>query len=118
MRSTISRGIAWNAQRWAMVNICLTNVLMRIKWDVRMNAEIDPGNQYLVCANHQSWNDIMLLMGAFGRKAPFFKFFLKRELIRSEEHTSELQSLMRIPYAVFCLKRKNNTHINNDTTIV
>src|SRR3546814_10581696 len=29
-----------------------------------------------------------------------------RELVRSEEHTSELQSLMRISYAVFCLKKK------------
>src|SRR3546814_1747146 len=29
--------------------------------------------------------------------------------LRSEEHTSELQSLMRISYAVFCLKTKNNT---------
>src|SRR3546814_10859263 len=28
--------------------------------------------------------------------------------VRSEEHTSELQSLMRISYAVFCLKHKNN----------
>src|SRR3546814_6207684 len=32
---------------------------------------------------------------------------------RSEEHTSELQSLMRISYAVFCLKKKN-THIKFD----
>src|SRR3546814_5415060 len=32
--------------------------------------------------------------------------------IRSEEHTSELQSLMRISYAVFCLKKKNtHTHL-------
>src|SRR3546814_1057306 len=31
--------------------------------------------------------------------------------MRSEEHTSELQSLMRISYAVFCLKKKNNTPI-------
>src|SRR3546814_10746857 len=30
-------------------------------------------------------------------------------LPRSEEHTSELQSLMRISYAVFCLKKKRNT---------
>src|SRR3546814_19175643 len=29
---------------------------------------------------------------------------------RSEEHTSELQSLMRISYAVFCLKKKKNTY--------
>src|SRR3546814_7992767 len=34
-----------------------------------------------------------------------------RTLGRSEEHTSELQSLMRISYAVFCLKKKNTNHI-------
>src|SRR3546814_1510601 len=33
---------------------------------------------------------------------------------RSEEHTSELQSLMRISYAVFCLKKKNNNQKNNN----
>src|SRR3546814_6315626 len=32
------------------------------------------------------------------------------ETFRSEEHTSELQSLMRISYAVFCLKKKKTTH--------
>src|SRR3546814_6277164 len=31
---------------------------------------------------------------------------------RSEEHTSELQSLMRISYAVFCLKKKTSTQLN------
>src|SRR3546814_9941249 len=35
---------------------------------------------------------------------------------RSEEHTSELQSLMRISYAVFCLKKKNNQHITEKPT--
>src|SRR3546814_8418005 len=34
--------------------------------------------------------------------------FLALELFRSEEHTSELQSLMRISYAGFCLKKKKN----------
>src|SRR3546814_3855953 len=34
---------------------------------------------------------------------------------RSEEHTSELQSLMRISYAVFCLKKKKKTHIKHMT---
>src|SRR3546814_1861294 len=33
---------------------------------------------------------------------------------RSEEHTSELQSLMRISYAVFCLKKKKKTHTNTN----
>src|SRR3546814_977565 len=35
---------------------------------------------------------------------------LSAQTVRSEEHTSELQSLMRISYAVFCLKKKTNTH--------
>src|SRR3546814_1725972 len=34
---------------------------------------------------------------------------------RSEEHTSELQSLMRISYAVFCLKKKNKYTITSNT---
>src|SRR3546814_9929693 len=42
-----------------------------------------------------------------------------RPCARSEEHTSELQSLMRISYAVFCLKKKNkqtkNQQCNRDT---
>src|SRR3546814_5444217 len=46
------------------------------------------------------------------KKWPFAKLRDKRHplfflLPRSEEHTSELQSLMRISYAVFCLKKKN-----------
>src|SRR3546814_2490600 len=37
--------------------------------------------------------------------------------LRSEEHTSELQSLMRISYAVFCLtKKKTNTHDSHPST--
>src|SRR3546814_1486896 len=45
-----------------------------------------------------------------------------KEAKRSEEHTSELQSLMRISYAVFCLKKKKKTqnskeHINTSKTI-
>src|SRR3546814_5349171 len=38
--------------------------------------------------------------------APFLQ---QRRAVRSEEHTSELQSLMRISYAVFCLKKKKTT---------
>src|SRR3546814_5954225 len=38
--------------------------------------------------------------------------------LRSEEHTSELQSLMRISYAVFCLKKKNINKSNPKTIIL
>src|SRR3546814_5545004 len=42
-----------------------------------------------------------------GGKAPDIGTLMVMIGIRSEEHTSELQSLMRISYAVFCLKKKN-----------
>src|SRR3546814_6346152 len=46
--------------------------------------------------------------------APVLEAMVKRvpilESARSEEHTSELQSLMRISYAVFCLKKQKKTH--------
>src|SRR3546814_5995249 len=45
---------------------------------------------------------------AFGRKTGAAPADLQH---RSEEHTSELQSLMRISYAVFCLKKKTKTEI-------
>src|SRR3546814_10372543 len=52
-----------------------------------------------------------------------FRFRRKPRLLRSErseEHTSELQSLMRISYAVFCLKKKKKhpTHTTNTTTTI
>src|SRR3546814_3413032 len=37
----------------------------------------------------------------------------RRQVVRSEEHTSELQSLMRNSYAVFCLKKKKYTTTQN-----
>src|SRR3546814_2966503 len=40
--------------------------------------------------------------------------YLVYRLTRSEEHTSELQSLMRISYAVFCLKKKKHTRYQSD----
>src|SRR3546814_5588368 len=38
--------------------------------------------------------------------------------VRSEEHTSELQSLMRISYAVFCLKKKKKTYNTTNTNMI
>src|SRR3546814_3539961 len=50
----------------------------------------------------------MLAIGGFGgmTAAPIIGGWAADTMGRSEEHTSELQSLMRISYAVFCLKKK------------
>src|SRR3546814_6643500 len=72
---------------------------------------------FTMIANHyplafaSRWNwlilAVVLAMGAVIRH-----FFNTRHKTRSEEHTSELQSLMRISYAVFCLKKKNKNNNN------
>src|SRR3546814_10700205 len=41
--------------------------------------------------------------------------FARNAAARSDEHTSELQSLMRLSYAVFCLKKKKHNTRDNDT---
>src|SRR3546814_6201463 len=46
------------------------------------------------------------------KKIPLYGICLGHQLLRSEEHTSELQSLMRTSYAVFCLKNKTTKTYN------
>src|SRR3546814_5181706 len=55
----------------------------------------------LIMRGHCPFIHASLVTGGSGRHG---------ERVRSEEHTSELQSLMRISYAVFCLKKKKITH--------
>src|SRR3546814_2554168 len=62
----------------------------------------DDGPALVVC-NHVSYMDALILSASIPRPVRFVMY-------RSEEHTSELQSLMRISYAVFCLKKKKDTH--------
>src|SRR3546814_9343716 len=52
-----------------------------------------------------SFDDAQALVKAMFNDADFAR--------RSEEHTSELQSLMRISYAVFCLKKNTNTYVTH-----
>src|SRR3546814_4786271 len=51
------------------------------------------------------------------RKTPAIRFAATIQLDRSEEHTTELQSLMRISYAVVCLTKKNQTRRHTNRTL-
>jgi 1-acyl-sn-glycerol-3-phosphate acyltransferase len=81
LRDGASRLAAWIAQRWALLNTVFVGAFLKVEWEIRIDANLSPQGQYLVCSNHQTWNDIFVLMQAFGAKAPFFKFFIKQELI-------------------------------------
>src|SRR3546814_1366508 len=53
---------------------------------------------------------IVINASGCGTQVKDYGFMFREDAARSEEHTSELQSLMRISYAVFCLKKKKNMH--------
>src|SRR3546814_16047309 len=63
---------------------------------------------YWACAGLADISAAASIRDSLKRMLPYC---LERKMARSEEHTSELQSLMRISYAVFCLKKqKTITH--------
>src|SRR3546814_3889172 len=78
----------------------------------RKNGGIDPA--VLVAARLCGIHRVLKLGGAQAIAAMAFgtTSVPRCDKVRSEEHTSELQSLMRISYAVFCLKKKKTTTHN------
>src|SRR3546814_2926393 len=83
---------------------------------------LKPGSRTLLNAMPTSTIDmrcgnVSLFSGKMGRKSGNIAVRISNRLrkMRSEEHTSELQSLMRISYAVFCLKKKTQKHTTIQT---
>ena len=76
-----SAAVMWIAETWAEGNKAIFALLTPTRWDIRCDANLSQQHSYLVISNHQSWVDIPALVKAFNRKTPYFKFFLKRELI-------------------------------------
>lgn len=69
------------AQAWVGCNKVLAATMLPTRYDIRGVETLDTSAQYFICSNHQTWNDIHVLQQTFYGKAPFFKFFLKQELI-------------------------------------
>src|SRR3546814_3635022 len=65
---------------------------------------------YRSCVIHGDLNSDNVVVGPNGAPVQLIDFPRTGRGHRSEEHTSELQSLMRISYAVFCLKKKKYIH--------
>lgn len=81
LKTASSRGVMWVAETWAEINKLIFATLLPVRWDIRGSADLRQSTSYLVISNHQSWVDIPALVQAFNRKTPYFKFFLKQQLI-------------------------------------
>ncbi|MBU3058938.1 acyltransferase [Pseudomonas indica] len=81
LRDLCSRGVMWIAETWAEIDKLIFATFTPTVWDIRGGENLRQDTSYLVISNHQSWVDIPALVQAFNRKTPYFKFFLKKELI-------------------------------------
>lgn len=80
-RVLASRAVMWFAETWAEIIKLIFRLCISTRWDIRGAESLRGDTSYLVVSNHQSWVDIPALIQALNRRTPFFKFFLKKELI-------------------------------------
>lgn len=81
LRAACGRGVMWCAGHWVTIGKRIFARLLPTVWDIRGSAGLRRDRSYLLVCNHQSWVDIPALLEAFSGRVPFFKFFLKQELI-------------------------------------
>src|SRR3546814_4213287 len=100
--------------------VTLVLLLLCLRWLPQRQPDIWPeGRKPLTVRVRRGWDLVVAVAGGAGMAALAYammtrplpdsisRYFVENAY-RSEEHTSELQSLMRISYAVFCLKKKKN----------
>ena len=80
-RRWCSRLVMWIAETWAEICKAIFALMTPTHWDIRGVEALRQDTSYLIVSNHQSWVDIPALVETFNRKTPYFKFFLKKELI-------------------------------------
>lgn len=81
MRDRCSWAVMWIAETWSEINKLIFRLCLPTQWEVRGDEGLRNDTSYLVVSNHQSWVDIPALVQSLNRRTPFFKFFLKKELI-------------------------------------
>lgn len=81
LRDRCSGAVMWIAETWAEIDKLIFATCIPTRWDIRGDEGLRSDTSYLVISNHQSWVDIPALIQALNRRTPFFKFFLKKELI-------------------------------------
>src|SRR3546814_14560048 len=100
-------------REWGQLPIPKKLLQQGVRDMVRMSDARMSGTSYGTCVLHISAESYIGGPLALVRTGDMIELNVAERRLRSEEHTSELQSLMRISYAVFCLKKKTrNTQRN------
>ncbi|WP_409264673.1 acyltransferase [Pseudomonas sp. KCJK9000] len=80
-RDYASWAVMWVAETWSEIDKAIFALCIPTQWDIRGVENLRRDTSYLAVSNHQSWVDIPALIESLNRRTPFFKFFLKKELI-------------------------------------
>ncbi|WP_449430205.1 acyltransferase [Pseudomonas putida] len=80
-RDYASWAVMWFAETWSEIDKAIFALCIPTQWDIRGAENLRKSTSYLAVSNHQSWVDIPALIESLNRRTPFFKFFLKKELI-------------------------------------
>ncbi|MDM9596225.1 acyltransferase [Pseudomonas guariconensis] len=80
-RDYASWAVMWIAETWSEIDKAIFALCIPTRWDIRGIEKLRQDTSYLCVSNHQSWVDIPALIESLNRRVPFFKFFLKKELI-------------------------------------
>lgn len=81
LRKQLSYFLDFYADAWTRGNTAIQDFTTATQWDAQGLAALQKDQWYMVIANHQCWVDILVIQRLLGGKAPFIKFFLKKELI-------------------------------------
>src|SRR3546814_5117419 len=103
-------GYTWIDGRGALVKLFYVGMILRLRKDACNHTALLCDSQSFFSAKclNVDFSVHCSLRARFLSEYRISPFYINEK--RSEEHKSELQSLMRISYAVFCLKKKNNNH--------
>ncbi|MGR6499396.1 acyltransferase [Pseudomonas fulva] len=80
-RDHASGAVMWVAETWSEIDKAIFALCTPTQWDIRGIENLRRDTSYLAISNHQSWVDIPALIESLNRRTPFFKFFLKKDLI-------------------------------------
>ncbi|EKT4455791.1 acyltransferase [Pseudomonas putida LF54] len=80
-RDYASWAVMWVAETWSEIDKAIFALCIPTQWDIRGVENLRRDTSYLAVSNHQTWVDIPALIESLNRRTPFFKFFLKKELI-------------------------------------
>ncbi|QXH35493.1 acyltransferase [Pseudomonas muyukensis] len=80
-RDYASAAVMWIAETWSEIDKAIFALCIPTQWDIRGVDKLRQDTSYLCVSNHQTWVDIPALIESLNRRVPFFKFFLKKELI-------------------------------------